>query len=1132
MEADEIKIAKVAVDLLNNIDSKIDIVLLGNHEVFDPNDVELVALVKKIEEFQQSPQLLDTKLRRFIEKLLNSYTSNVLEEDDQQKILYFGSAIGLIFYTFTKVRGFKTISNCLSSTTSLLAAVSQRSALLLHQNSCVTWQETYMLLVWLSILILVPFPLDSIASSLPQTLFNLGNHYLRFSGSENDAATIFMSRFLSRYDNVIFLNEFLQQLNSKTNEQWINEKDVIKIGIFKTTNFLLKIGKLQLLSPFLKILLNIAILNLKTSKSTMVIGMCIKNLGKLGLIFLEIEDYDSVEDIIDILIHFVGVKDTSIRYYVSKQLSKIGKRLPLDMREDILLCLIKELDIPNIPKVHDEFTNFSSTILLDFQVDNENINIEMYHGVLTCLGEFSRMKLLSLPFVFFSISLLHKTLFLQQHKLTFSVGSQIRDSSCFVAWALSKRYRQDELSFTCWLQLFKDLMLISCFDKDLMIRRASSAAMQELVGRNGDVIFKSLVHFQSEDKIKCLEEIAICKLKLIELLDFTALGQLSKSFDISFQISTTINNLLFNEFVDYLTYQSIHSLDYEIRVLSVKTLRRFLEFVEDKLYTGRIFDRFLSNIDSYKFSVISRNEIGVYYAVAELLPLLDLHDNYPALNSINFHALFKNIKFDYHRDHFHKGEEYIYLIYRLIELTDFVINDYEYDCLFDIIRQNNEHIEEKFILLASKLKDIPNSYSNKWIYYIKNKNIIAAKSIGYSPVISVELKNIMHIISNPNNFDAGLKTSLLNSISIYLKKKSYQADEYLVDRAIFLELLENLDDYTITNQGDVGHFIREATISLISQNLEIFTIDKTLKFEVEKRLVRLSCEIMDKVRLKALKLLLIINKWENYYTTYQNEQSLELASVIDASSSTHSQGLSDVFHEENSLLVFNSISDYFNLILKIYRKEYLYQIKKAEGREDLNTDEIKRLVEISKEFWKGYSFSAGASHSADVNINSSIHTFFQFYERDIDVDGSLPIFQNIVLMHILSILKVDKTKVKKTGIRDFKIDRFVKSQSCCLNFWLNALDLNLTIPDLFNLQNLFIRTYNLHLNNTNIVRLETAVNLFVAIYLRDPRKFSDCKKRVIWISEKHPISQVKKCAIQGLKEIDYEESEIGGQFAF
>ncbi|OWB66254.1 hypothetical protein B5S33_g3618 [[Candida] boidinii] len=1119
----------MAADLLNDIDSKIDIVLLGNYDVFNVNNVELVALVKKIEEFQQSPQLLDNKLRRFIEKLLNSYISNVLEEDDQKKILYFGSTIGLIFYTFTKVRGFKTISNCLSSTTALLASVSQRCSLLLGHDTSVTWQETYLLLVWLSILILVPFPLVSISSSLPETLFNLANHHLQFSGSENDAATILMGRFLSRYDNVIFLNGFLQQLNSKTNEQWTKEKDVIKIGIFKTTNFLLKIGKLQLLFPFLKILLNIAILNLKTSKSTMVIGMCIKNLGKLGVIFLEIGDYDSVEDIIEILIHFVGANDTSIRYYVSKQLSKIGKRLPLDMKEDIFLCLIKELNIPNIPNLHDEFTNFSSIILLDLQVDYEDINIETYHGVLTCLGEFSRMKLLSLPFVFFSISLIHKTLFLQQHKLTHSVGSQIRDSSCFVAWAISKRYRQDELPLTCWLQLFKDLMLSSCFDRDLMIRRASSAAMQELVGRNGDAIFKTLVHFPSEDKMKFLEEIAFCKLKLIELLDFTALGQISRSFDISFQISTTINNLLLNEFVDYLTYQCVHSLDYEIRVLSVKTLRRFLEFVDDKLYTERILDRFLTNIETYKFSVISRKEIGLYYAVAELLPLLDLHDNY--LNSIDFHELFKNIKFDYHRDHFHKGEEYIYLIYRLIELTDFAINDYEYDCLFDIIRQNNEHIEEKFILLASKLKDIPTMYSNKWIHYIKNKNIIAAKSIGYSPVISVELKNIMHIISNPNNLDAGIKTSLLDSISTYLKRRfDDEHKESSIDKAILLDLLQNLDDYTITNQGDVGHFIREASISLIYQNLELFTTDETLKFEVEKRLVRLSCEIMDKVRLKALKLLLIINKWESYYITYQNKQNLQLSSVKDASSLIESQNLSDAFHEENSLLTFNSISDYFSLILEIYRKEYLYQIKDAEGQKDFNTNEEKKLVEISKEFWRGYSFSAGALHSSDANINSSVHSFCQFYERDIDVDDALPVLQNIVLMHILSILKADKTKVKKAGVRDFKIDRFVKSQNCCLNFWLTVLDLNLTIPHLFNLQNLFIRTYNLHINSTNVARLETAVNLFVSIYLRDPSKFPDCKKRLIWISENHPISQVKKCAIQGLKEIDYEESEIGKQF--
>jgi hypothetical protein len=63
-----------------------------------------------------------------------------------------------------------------------------------------------------------------------------------------------------------------------------------------------------------------------------------------------------------------------------------------------------------------------------------------------------------------------------------SVGSNVRDSACYVCWSFARAYTPEVLDAHV-RKLSNTLIAVSVFDRDINIRRASSAAFQENVGR-------------------------------------------------------------------------------------------------------------------------------------------------------------------------------------------------------------------------------------------------------------------------------------------------------------------------------------------------------------------------------------------------------------------------------------------------------------------------------------------------------------------------------------------------------------------------------------------------------------------------------------------------------------------------
>ncbi|RMI94121.1 hypothetical protein BD777DRAFT_161898 [Yarrowia lipolytica] len=105
-----------------------------------------------IEPFQELPQLVDTKLQDFVTQLAENYTEP-------------NPDIARALYTLVTVRGGKIIARLMPNHVSRLIPIMN----LITQQK-VSWEEEFIVLLWLSTVSRAPFPLHTISQTLPQDL--------------------------------------------------------------------------------------------------------------------------------------------------------------------------------------------------------------------------------------------------------------------------------------------------------------------------------------------------------------------------------------------------------------------------------------------------------------------------------------------------------------------------------------------------------------------------------------------------------------------------------------------------------------------------------------------------------------------------------------------------------------------------------------------------------------------------------------------------------------------------------------------------------------------------------------------------------------------------------------------------
>ncbi|KAF8655488.1 hypothetical protein AX16_003046 [Volvariella volvacea WC 439] len=466
-----------------------------------------------IDDYQEQPYLLDPYLEELLSPVVNTLKDHAKSYLADPSRTYSSRRIGrlsFLLYSYVKFRGYKAIIRYFPHEIADLSIVLGYA--LLPQGAVqdpFQWAIRYEILTWLSLISMIPFDLAQFdeAESVGKTadsLEEVGKRYLGQSGLDRQGAAILLSRLymsgsaLYRKDTAARFEKFLgwaiQQIETSLDVfmcmgilQTLCE--VVKSGsvdqVAASTNTLFAIG--SLLDSNEKLSFNTVIRKLRTK---LVARIAIRSLpARIGINrrkgrtlsgvdtglnpTVSDEDIDVpeiVETVLEQLFKDLQDKDTAVRWSAAKGIGRIADRLPSDFAAQVVETVLSLFSIHSV----------AGARLYDLPATAEGT----WHGACLACAELARRSVLPSDKLPELIEWLSKALYFDLRKGAHSIGSNVRDAAAYVLWALARTFDHSGLRVHA-NDLARRLVTVALYDREIHIRRAASAAFQEHVGRTG-----------------------------------------------------------------------------------------------------------------------------------------------------------------------------------------------------------------------------------------------------------------------------------------------------------------------------------------------------------------------------------------------------------------------------------------------------------------------------------------------------------------------------------------------------------------------------------------------------------------------------------------------------------------------
>ncbi|NWZ82234.1 TBCD protein, partial [Poecile atricapillus] len=527
--------------------------LIGNlREVFGELATREMAVQRFIgimDKYQEQPHLLD----RHLEGMMNSLLAIIQDSGSPPLLVHLAFKY---LYIITKVRGYKRFLSLFPHEVRDLQPVLD---MLAKQNpkDPETWETRYMLLLWLSMICLIPFDLARFDGNLVSVegqarqptmdrILEIAKCYLVVGDKVQDAAAVLVSKFIVRPDvrqsrMADFLDWVLSML-SKSSSQTV-EGTVILNGMLQALAQLFKHGKREDCLPYAATVLE-CLDNCKLSENS---EMVLRKLGmklvqRLGLTFVkpkvakwryqrgrrslaanlqaqgaavqnqkrevaaaeadddDDEEYDipgEIENVVEQLLVGLKDKDTIVRWSAAKGIGRITGRLPKELADDVIGSLL-------------DCFSFNKTFCSDISFQETD---NAWHGGCLALAELGRRGLLLPSRISDVVPVMLKALTYDEKRGACSVGSNVRDAACYVCWAFARAYEPAEL-IPFINQISSALVIAAVFDRNVNCRKAASAAFQENVGRQGTFphgieILTAADYFAVGNRVNCYLTISV-----------------------------------------------------------------------------------------------------------------------------------------------------------------------------------------------------------------------------------------------------------------------------------------------------------------------------------------------------------------------------------------------------------------------------------------------------------------------------------------------------------------------------------------------------------------------------------------------------------------------------------------------
>ncbi|KAL5002135.1 tubulin folding cofactor D C terminal-domain-containing protein [Aspergillus recurvatus] len=539
-------------------------------------------LANLLEPFQEWPQLLDPHLQSLLPPLVDALLAYLLTHRDryasktanqQCKVLYpLPRAVCRLLYTFCKVRGVKVISRFLNNEPKyfdpLLRAFIEWDAAQPDDSSGdiprrLVWEERYVLLIWLSHLLLAPFDLSSMSSNdipvpyqdndlvrcLPpqmpavaKSLLSVALAYVNVAGKEREAATMLLARLALRRDmQALGILKILTDWAFTVIHPPAGTEPSAVYAYLGVLSFLARLagsGQAEdfapLVIPVFQQTMRLAqgdtqvsqvILSSALARKTM-----IKIVRSITVMALSLSERSSsplsddqvsyiLEDAVDRFLTALADKDTPVRFAASKALSIVTLKLDPDMATEVIEAVTGSLEENILYETREgKIITPSEARRVGTSTLKRNlsaVDAQRWQGLILTLGHLlfrHAPPTHQLPNVL--QPLVSGLGFEQRSSTGSSVGTGVRDAACFGIWAISRKYTTQELlainrqaiysstaqdEVSILQMLAIELVCAACVDPSGNIRRGASAALQELIGRHPNTIVEGISIVQVVD---------------------------------------------------------------------------------------------------------------------------------------------------------------------------------------------------------------------------------------------------------------------------------------------------------------------------------------------------------------------------------------------------------------------------------------------------------------------------------------------------------------------------------------------------------------------------------------------------------------------------------------------------------
>lgn len=361
----------------------------------------------------------------------------------------------------------------------------------LNPTDAEIWRSRYVLLIWMSIIIMLPFHMSRLdgfdeheRDSSGQTrktvmtrVLDINKTYLVALDACRDAAVLLTSRFLSRSD--------VKEIHLKPFFDWACETGTqskcvfARYGAMASIARVLKQGKREDLTQFGPTLLSwILTSNFKESKDRNLLKFSYKIIQRIGLVLLkpklanwrykrgnrsladnlktkgdiidtkteseeeeeDVEIPDEIEEVINELIMGLRDPDRVVRWSAAKGIGRVTGRLPKELADEVVGSVL--------------------------ELFNPREGDGAWHGGCLALAELGRRGLLMpsrLPEV---VPVILSALNYDVIKGYTSVGAHIRDAACYVCWSFARAYNTEDLA-PFVEEIASALLVVTVFDREV-----------------------------------------------------------------------------------------------------------------------------------------------------------------------------------------------------------------------------------------------------------------------------------------------------------------------------------------------------------------------------------------------------------------------------------------------------------------------------------------------------------------------------------------------------------------------------------------------------------------------------------------------------------------------------------------